>query len=328
MAQIFSHLSALSDPIRSRILLVLDRHELTVSELCTVLQLPQSTVSRHLKVLGDEAWVSSRADGTSRRYQMLTSRLDPAVKKLWQLVRDQVVESPTSVQDSQRLQTVLTHRRTASQEFFSSAAGQWDRMRSELFGNRADIIGLLSLIDPSSTIADLGCGTGQISDLLAPYVNQVIAVDESAAMLATARKRLQSHDNVIVKNGDLMQLPIPSESLDAALLFFVLHYAAEPAAVITEAARTLKSDGRLLIVDLTPHDRPEFRDIMGHVWPGFSSEEFSIWAEQAGLAHVRYHTLPPDPAAKGPSLFAASARRPAISALRHGSTDAALPHSA
>lgn len=312
MTAIFSHLSALSDPIRARLLLVLDRQELMVSELCTVLQLPQSTVSRHLKVLGDENLVSSRPDGTSRRYRMVSGKLDQPLRKLWQLVKDQVSDTPSSQQDMLRLQTVLNQRKSASQEFFSSSAGQWDRMRAELFGSRADIIGILNLLDSSWVVGDLGCGTGQMSELLAPFVGEVIAIDESAAMLSAARKRLQPYKNVTVKNGDLLSLPIDNQTLDVALIFFVLHYSADPQAVFTEASRVLKPNGRLLIVDLAPHDRPEFRDIMGHVWQGFSAEEISGWAEGAGLENVRYSAIPPDPAAKGPTLFAASATRPDV----------------
>ncbi len=286
----------------------------------------------HLKLLGDEGWVSSRPDGTSRRYRMAADRLDAPVKKLWQLVRDQVSGSATPQQDLQRLQSVLTQRRSASQEFFSTSAGQWDRLRAELFGNRADVIGLLSLLDASWTIGDLGCGTGQVSELLAPFVHEVIAVDESNAMLAAARKRLQPYGNVVVRSGDLAQLPIDDASLDAALLFLVLHYATDPETVIAEATRALKPDGRLLIVDMMPHDRPEFRDLMGHVWQGFSNDDVARWTRHAGLGEVRYQALPADPNAKGPTLFAASAQRPAILASRAddsaGNSDAPLIQSA
>jgi len=326
MANIFDHLTALSDPTRSRLLLVLDRHEFTVSELRAVLQLPQSTVSRHLKVLGDERWVASRADGTSRRYRMAADQLGGSTKKLWQLVRDQVAASPAAQQDVQRLQTVLSNRRTASQAFFSTSAGQWDRLRSELFGNRADLIGLLGLLDDSWTVGDLGCGTGQIAELLAPFVAEVIAVDESSAMLGAARKRLQQYSNVSVRSGDLAALPIEDQSLDAALLFLVLHYTADPEHVIREITRVLKPDGRLLIVDMMPHERDDVKQLMGHVWQGFSHDDIARWTHLAGLGEVRYHPLPADSAAKGPTLFAASARRPAILASRP--TDAALTHSA
>ncbi|HXC24749.1 MAG TPA: metalloregulator ArsR/SmtB family transcription factor [Gemmatimonadaceae bacterium] len=326
MTTIFDHLTALSDPTRSRLLLVLDRQELTVSELCMVLQLPQSTVSRHLKVLGDERWVISRADGTSRRYRIAVEELGGATKKLWTLVRDQVAASPAAQQDTQRLQGVLANRRTASQAFFSTSAGQWDRLRMELFGNRLDLIGLLGLLDESWTVGDLGCGTGQVSELLAPFVSDIIAVDESAAMLNAARKRLQPCGNVTVRHGDLAALPIEDQSLDVALLFLVLHYAADPDAIVREVTRVLKPDGRVLIVDMMTHDRDDLTQQMGHVWQGFSHEDVSRWVQHAGLGTLRYHPLPADSAAKGPTLFAASARRPAILASQY--QDASLIHSA
>ena len=184
---IFDRMSALADATRSRLLLVLERQELTVGELCAVLQLPQSTVSRHLKTLVDEAWLASRAEGTSRRYRMLPERLDASARKLWGLVREQVAALPTAEQDARRLRSVLAQRTTRSQEFFSSAAGQWDRLRAELFGQRADLLGLLGLLDARWTVGDLGCGTGQISESLAPFVERVVAVDASAAMLQAAR---------------------------------------------------------------------------------------------------------------------------------------------
>ena len=308
---IFDRLTALSDPTRSRLLALLDRHELTVTELCAVTQLPQSTVSRHLKVLGDGGWVASRADGTSRRYRAMSDRLDPSARRLWTLVREQVSAAPAAQNDAQRLRSVLAERRSASQEFFSTAAGQWDRLRADLFGTRADVVGLLGLLDESWAVADLGCGTGQVSELLAPFVAHVVAVDESPAMLSAARKRLKGYENVSVREGDLGALPIDDDSLDAALLFLVLHYTADPAEVLTEACRVLKPDGRVLVVDMMPHERSEFRDIMGHVWQGFGADELSRWAGHAGLTDLRYRPLPADSGAKGPTLFAASARRPA-----------------
>src|SRR5450432_2429291 len=97
---IFDRLTALADPTRSRLLLLLDRHELTVGELCSALQLPQSTVSRHLKMLADEGWVTARAEGTSRRYAMPPgASLDPGARRLWQLVRDQIGTTPSVRQD-------------------------------------------------------------------------------------------------------------------------------------------------------------------------------------------------------------------------------------
>src|SRR5437868_14243871 len=113
-ADILGRLTALSDPTRCRILRLLEQHELTVGELCSALQLPQSTVSRHLKTLSDEGWVSARAEGTSRRYAMPGSALDPAARRLWHLVRDQVGSTASVRQDLVRAERVVQERRTTS----------------------------------------------------------------------------------------------------------------------------------------------------------------------------------------------------------------------
>lgn len=305
---LFDRLTALADSTRSRMLLLLERHELTVNEIRSVLQLPQSTVSRHLKILGDHDWIVSRPEGTSRRYRA-SGKMEPSSRKLWSVVREQVVNTSAAAQDTRRVQTILAHRRSKSQKFFSSSAGQWDRLRIELFGQRADLLGLLGLLDESWTVGDLGCGTGQLTESIAPFVKRVIAVDDSPAMLGAARRRLAAMSNVEVKSGRLESLPIEAGSLDAALLFLVLHYVPEPEAAVAEARRALKPGGRLLIVDVMPHDREDLLHEMGHVWRGFSEEQISALYEGAGFAAARYHPLPPDEAAKGPVLFAAVARR-------------------
>ena len=306
---LFDRMSALADPMRSRVLLVLERHELTVSELCAVFQLPQSTMSRHLKVLVDEGWLVWRAEGTSRRYAMPVSRLEPQARRLWQLVREQASTMPSSEQDAQRVRSVLVQRKTKSQEFFSSAAGEWDRLRGELFGSRAELQALLGLLDDRWTVGDLGCGTGQVSESLAPFVTRVVAVDDSPAMLAAARKRLRGLENVEVRSGEVEALPIGDGELDAAVLFLVLHFLSEPDLSLVEVARVLKPGGRLLVVDMTPHDREEYRQRMGHVWLGFSGEQLGLWLEKVGLGSFRYLALAADPEAKGPTLFAATARK-------------------
>ena len=310
---VLDRLGVLADPTRCRLLLALDRHELAVSELCAVLQLPQSTVSRHLKVLADDGWVSARADGTSRHYALAAS-IDPAARRLWQLVRGQIAEDLTAAQDGERLRSVLAERRSRSQEFFARSAGQWDALRDELFGARSEFLALPGLLDESWVVGDLGCGTGELTATLAPFVARVIAVDQSRAMLAAARTRLKDHPNVELRHGDLEGLPIADGELDAAVLLLVLPYVTDPAQAIAEAGRALKSEGRLLIVDLRPHAREDYRQTMGHLWQGFSEEQINGWLARAELEALRYRALPPDPRAKGPALFCATARRTARSA--------------
>jgi len=302
-------MAALADPIRCRMLLPLERHELTVNEICAVLQLPQSTVSRHLKTLADDGWVSSRRDGTSRFYGMVLSELDPGAQRLWPLIREQIAGTSGAEQDERRLKSVLSKRRSKSEEFFSSASGQWDHLRSELFGDRFHLHAMLSLIDPSLVVGDLGCGTGQVSELMAPHVSKVIAVDGSTDMVQAARKRLKAMHQVEVRRGDMEALPIDGETLDVAMVALVLHHVPDPARALAEVHRTLKCGGRALIVDMLPHDRVEYQQQMGHVWLGFSEKTMKKFLEGAGFEQASMTPLPADDSAKGPGLFIATARK-------------------
>ncbi len=129
-------------------------------------------------------------------------------------------------------------------------------------------------------------------------------------MLAAARERLRDLGNVRFECGELESLPIPDAHLDAATLVLALHHTSEPVRALAEARRALKPGGRLLVVDMLPHDREELRSQMGHIWLGFSSSQIERFLAKAELADGRVRPLPADPEAKGPTLFAATARRP------------------
>jgi len=314
-ASVFDSMSTLREPLRCRILLLLEGQELTVSELCAVLQMPQSSVSRHLKALDEGGWVVARREGTSRLYLANAAALSGPDRELWALVREQVLATTAVDQDRQRLASILAQRLSRSQEFFASAADRWSVVRSELFGQRFDLEGLVGLLDARWVVGDLGCGTGQTSSTLAPWVHRVIAVDESEAMLDTARSRLQAMHNVDLRRGRLEALPVGNGELDVAILMLVLHHVAEPRLAIGEAMRALKPGGRLLVVDMLPHQREEYRQQMGHLWLGFAETQIRGWFEELGLKAVRFHSVPADPDAAGPALFAASARQPLKKAL-------------
>src|ERR1700730_11874914 len=286
-APILDHLASLADPTRRRILLLLDRHELTVSELCGIMQLPQSTVSRHLKALADASWIAARAEGTSNWYAMSRDDLDPARPRPWVVGREQVGTTPAAAQDQRRLQAALTDRRTKSQEFFSSSAGQWDRVRDDLFGDRFHLAALAAFTRPQWIVGDLGCGTGVVSAALASFVARVVAVDASPAMLQAARKRLRGFDNIDLRRGELEALPIDDARLDAATLMLVLHHVPEPERALAEVARVLKPGGRLIVVDMLPHDRDNYRQQMGHVWLGFSREHVHRLLSDSGFGDTR-----------------------------------------
>jgi ubiquinone/menaquinone biosynthesis C-methylase UbiE/DNA-binding transcriptional ArsR family regulator len=308
-AAVFDRLGTLADSTRSRILLLLEGTELTVGELCSVMQLPQSTVSRHLKILSDEGWVAVRDSGASRFYTLVPGRLDHFAKRLWQVVREQMSTSSAAQQDRRRRESVLSVRRLKMQSFFSGAATNWDQMREELIGARTDLLALMDLLDESWVVGDLGCGTGHLTEALAPVARQVIAVDESGAMLTAAKKRLAAFDNVDVRTGSVEALPLEDAELDVALLFMVTHFVLEPEKVLAEVHRVLKPGGRLAILDLTSHEREEYSLQMGHIWQGFSEEQLRAWVSGAGLSVSRYRVLPADPKAKGPALFSLVAKK-------------------
>lgn len=307
---VLEQLSVVADALRARTLAVLARQELTVSELCDVLQLPQSTVSRHLKTLSDAGWVVSRREGTSRFYTLPLEELDPAQRRLWLLIAEQVGEMAEAAQDDARLKSVLAERRTKSEAFFSSAAGQWDRVRAELFGRDSHLRPLLGLLDPDWVVGDLGCGTGQVSEVLAPFVGQVVAVDSSTEMLQAARARLRGQANVTLRRGALERLPLEADELHAAVLILVLHHTADPARVLAEAVRVVRPGGRLVIADMLPHDHDEYRQAMGHVWLGFAERQVERWCAAAGFEAFRWHALPVEPGVRGPGMFVATAQRP------------------
>jgi len=306
---ILGWMTALADATRARTLRLVEQYELTVADLCAVLQLPQSTVSRHLKLLADDGWVAARPEGTSRLYRMDLDALDPAARRLWHLLREQTAQTRAAAHDDQRLATILAARQSRSQAFFSSAAGQWDRLRREMFGDRFDLMALAGLLEDTWIVGDLGCGTGQVSETVAPFVHRVIAVDSSRAMLKAARQRLAHLAHVDIRHGDLEKLPIDNATLDAAVTSLVLHHAADPPAVLRAAARALRPGGRLLLIDMLSHDRREYQQQMGHVWLGFEPSQITDWLGAAGFERIRVQPLPPAPQAKGPALFAATARR-------------------
>jgi ArsR family transcriptional regulator len=232
--------------------------------------------------------------------------LDAGTRKLWSAVRDEAEALPAAARDAQRVKGVLADRHTRSQQFFASSAAQWDKVRAELFGTRTELFALVGLLDATQVIGDLGCGTGQLSEVMAPFVKQVIAVDESSAMLKAAKARLAALENVELRAGSIEELPIDAGTLDVAVLSLVLHYVADPVAVLMGIRRTLKSKGgKLLLVDMLPHDRAEYRQTMGHVWLGFDAEQIKEWGREAGFADTRIHALPPSPTSKGPTLFSA-----------------------
>ena len=306
---LLSRFESLGDENRLRILTLLDRNEFTVSELVSVLQLPQSTVSRHLRVLADDGWVRRRREGKTRFYRM-EGALEPGARELWQVTAGSLAGARWAADDAERAESVLAERRERAVAFFSESAAGWDALRDELFGRDARFAALFGLLDPKWVVGDLGAGTGTLTDMIAPFVKRVIAVDRSPEMLAAAEVRLGERDNVDVREGELESLPVEDGELDLAVLMLVLHFTVEPRRALAEAARALAPGGRLLMLDMRAHERERYRETMGHLWLGFSEDQVRDWTRLAGLEAYRHIPIAPEPEASGPALFAATARKP------------------
>ncbi len=305
--EILGQMAALADPLRLRILRLIESRELGVADLCDVLQLPQSTVSRHLKLLSDLYLLAGRSVGTNNLYRV-NDQVGAAAKKLWLLAREQTRQWPSMMQDQLRLERLL-HQRNGSKQFFAGAAGQWDKLRGALYGQAFSAAAGFALLPRTLVVADLGCGSGPIAASIAPFVARVIGVDNSSAMLRAAKKTLAGLANVELRRGDLASLPIDDASCDAAILVLALTYAADPAIVIREMSRILKPGGTAVVIDLLPHGRDDFRREMRQRWQGFESSQIRQWMGEAHLDLTAQRPLPPEKSVKGPALFLATGER-------------------
>lgn len=304
-------MNSLSDPARLRILRLLADQELGVAELCDILQMPQSTVSRHLKHLATAGWVHSRKAGTSTFYSMDLGELHDSAAALWRVAEAQMQGWAATAQDAIRLDQVLAARAGDVQAFFAEAAEQWDSLRQSLYGAAFSDAALMALIPSEWTVLDLGCGTGALAARLAPNVRAVIGVDRSEAMLEAAKIRAAGLPNLDLRLGDLEALPVADGAADGALMILVLTYLERPDLALGEMRRTLAPGGRAVVVDLLRHDQEAFRRRMGQRSLGFTPESLAKMLTAAGFEAVRCRPLPPEMEATGPALLLGTGVAPA-----------------
>lgn len=306
---LLNRLATLSDLARVRLLRLLALHELSVGELAAAVQLPQSTVSRHLKLLHDGGWVIKRAAGTASLYRLVEDALDDDARELWRLTQTQLGDSHTLQDDDVRLAEVLAERREDSRTFFGRLGGEWDHVRKELFGAAFTSEAFLAFMPSHWVVADLGCGTGNGAAVLAPYVRKVIGIDREPAMIEAAQRRTADLNNVEFREGELTSLPLEDGEVDGAVVLLVLHHLEEPLDALRDIHRVLAPQGVLLVVDMVPHDREAYRHTMRVQQLGFDESTVRGWASDAGFDDARYSRLRPAIGAKGPGLFVATMRK-------------------
>jgi ArsR family transcriptional regulator len=274
------YLRLLADATRVRLLLLLDREELSVAELAAITQLAQPRVSTHLSRLKEAGLVTDRRDGVFVYYRTRETASNPSLEELRQLLLRNT-EDPLVQQDFDRIQPVLS-KRSGSGTWADSVAGDMERHYSPGRTWEATARGLVHLIEPGAVL-DIASGDGVLAELLAPRASKVVCLDISKRVAEAGRQRLRACRNVSFEVGDMHALPAEDESFDTVLLMHALTYTKDPARVFSEAARALRKNGRLLAVTLEKHSHSKAVAPFNHVNLGFTRQQLEKLAQDAGL---------------------------------------------
>lgn len=285
MDTLLTALKAAGEATRLRIIALLAKGELTVSELTQVLGQSQPRVSRHLKLLAEGGLIDRYQEGTWVFYRV-ADQGDGArlAENLLELMAE---NDPEHKRDLGRLQTVRKARAKVAAQYFKSNAKRWNEIRSLYVPEEKVEAHLLQALEgvEISDLLDIGTGTGRMLQVFSGKIERGLGIDLSHDMLAIARATLAEDGiaNCQARHGDMYDIPAPDQSHDAIIIHQVLHYADEPERAIEEAARVLRSGGTLLVVDFAPHEEEFLRDDHAHRRLGFHDEEVAEWAASAGL---------------------------------------------
>jgi ArsR family transcriptional regulator len=289
MASILKNLRLLSDPIRLRMLLLLEREELSVAELQDILGMGQSRISTHLAQLKHAGLVEDRRTGKSSFYR-LTSLGDSShapFRQLLTVLHQAAGEIPEAAHDAAALRLVLDRRRDRTRAYFDELAGKFGRhyVPGRSWEGLAET--MLRLLPPM-VIADLGAGEGTFSQLLARRAKKVIAVDNSEKMVEYGADLARKHGvrNLQYRKGDIEELPIRDAAVDLAFFSQALHHAPHPGRAVAEAWRILKPGGRIVVLDLLRHNYEEARELYADLWLGFSEADLGRYLRAAKFKRV------------------------------------------
>lgn len=176
----------------------------------------------------------------------------------------------------------------SSKEYFDKVADQWDQMRRGFFSDKVREVALASAcVRPGELAADIGAGTGFITEGLIQKGLRVIAVDQSKAMLEEMKKKFEQFDTVEYRIGQFNNLPIQDASVDYVFANMYLHHVDLPLVAIEEMARVLKTGGKVVITDMDEHEFEFLRKEQHDRWLGFKREDIKRWLKEAGLQNVK-----------------------------------------
>lgn len=272
-------LRLLSDPTRVRLLALLEREELTVAELSAILRLAQPRVSTHLAKLKEADLVRDRRAGVSSYYRY-NGELDAKETALLRALRENVDDA--ILRDDERRLPALLAKRARAEGWADTVAGDMERHYSP--GRTWETLarGMTQLVE-TGDVLDIASGDGVLAELLAPRARSIVCVDASERVVAAARQRLQAFANVEVRVGDMHALDLPDTRFDLVLLMHALTYSERPAAAVAEAARVLRSGGRLLAATLGKHAHRTVVEPFEHRNLGFTTDDLRGFARKAGL---------------------------------------------
>lgn len=286
---------ALGDETRLRLVRVLAAHELNVNELVWVMEMGQSRISRHLKILTQSGLLTFRRDGLKVFYSAVDQGPGRAVIELLDRLGDGRLGPDGALfrADAGRAREAIEERGRAARRFFDSVAGDWERLKKELLGGLDLAAELAARTPPCRVAVDLGCGTGAMLEAIKDRAELLIGVDSSPRMIELAGRRLAGlGSRVSLRIGQMEHLPLRDAEADFAVTSMVLHHLARPLQGIEEAFRVLSPGGRLVVVDFEKHQAEEMRTRYGDHWLGFSLKEFESWTSRAGFRMGEVVRLP------------------------------------
>ena len=267
------------DATRVRLLALVAEQELSVAELTTITELPQSRVSTHLGRLRDAGLLRDRKVGASTLYALNDVAMPPPAREVWKLVRSQVDDATLDADRARRERLQLAAQGASWPD---SIAGEMERHYSPGRTWEATTRGLLGFT-VLGDVLDIGSGDGAIAQLLAPRAHSITCVDRSERMVAAARKRLAGLANVSVVQSDMHALALKDASFDQVLLLNTLTYAEKPVQALREAARVLRPGGTLVLVTLAAHSHAAVTSSYGHIQAGFEPKELARTLSSVGL---------------------------------------------